>query len=314
MSENPVQYACGQRNSEPGVERIEAADRKDDTDHEIADVVVVAEDRCRACEQQRPGDRPAERLDEQDRCDEHADKQTDGAPVTRHVRVDVFSGVGFAHRTAGNRDGEDDREHDQPGADEDREEPWPNGIHLGESGFECQRVIDEESTDGDEHRTDDVLRLVDGLVGRMLLRLVCRGHTSPSSVRVDETRLSWSERNCSNCAPVVNASVQPFFTSASFHCCVPCSSSSAFTIAFFALSEMPGGARTPRQFAKVRSIPASLRVGALTPSTRLSPDTASTRSWPASIWSINSPGLDVPTVIFLPRSAVSRSPPPSYVT
>ena len=95
----------------------------------------------------------------------------------------------------------------------------PNGIHLREARLEGHRVIDQERADRDEHDADQVLRLVDGLARpSLLLRLFGGGHSSPSSVRVVETRLSWSFRNCSNCAPVTNASVQPFFTSASFHC------------------------------------------------------------------------------------------------
>src|SRR6476659_191875 len=310
MSENPVQNACRQRDSEPGIERVETADRQHDADQKIEDVSLAAENRCGPGEQQGPGDRPAQRHHEHDHGHEQPDEQSNRAPVGRRASVDVLSPFLLAGRAARNRDGQDDRQHDQADADDDREHARAHRIHLRETRLQGQRVVDQECADRDQHRAYQVLRLVYRLLDRTVLSFG-GAHTSPNSVRVDETRLSWSFRNCSNCAPVTNASVQPFFTSASFHCCVACNSSSTFTIACLASSEMPGGARIPRQLAKVRSIPASFRVGASMPSIRSSLDTASTRNWPASIWSMNSPGLDVPTVIFLPSSAVSRSPPPS---
>src|SRR6478672_10465189 len=311
MSENPIQNACGQRDSEPGVERIEAADREHRPDHDVADVVPATQNGGCAREQQCAGDGPSQRLNQQDGSDEHSDEQAYGAPVGRSVGVDILAGVGLADRSARDRDRKDDGQHDKDDSDGQREESRTDRIHLGEAGVEGDRVVDEERSDRDEHRTNDVLRLVNGFGDLVRLRLFGGGHSSPSSVRVDETRLSWSFRNCSNCAPVTNASVQPFFTNASFHCGVPCISSSTLTIACLASSEIPGGASTPRQLANVRSIPDSLSVGASTPSIRSSLDTASTRSCAASIWSMSSPGLDVPTVIFLPSRAVSRSPPPS---
>src|ERR1700710_439473 len=42
ISENPVQNACGQRDSEPGVERVEAAHRQRHPDEDVADVVLTA--------------------------------------------------------------------------------------------------------------------------------------------------------------------------------------------------------------------------------------------------------------------------------
>src|SRR6476620_12113958 len=55
MSENPVQNACGQRDSEPGIERIEAADREHRPDGDVSDVVPAAEDGRRTGEQKCPG-------------------------------------------------------------------------------------------------------------------------------------------------------------------------------------------------------------------------------------------------------------------
>src|SRR6478736_5306243 len=273
MSENSVQNACGQRDSEPGIECIEAADREHRPDGDVSDVVPAAEDRRRTREQKCSGDGPTKRLHQQDGGDEDADQHADGAPVTRHVGVDVLP-----VRTARYRDHQDNGKQDEDDADDDREHLGPNGIHLRETRFEGHRVIDQEGADHHEHDADKVLRLVDGLCNGVFLWLFGGRHSSPSSVSVDETRSSWSFRNCSNSAPVTNASVQPFFTSASFHWSVACKSLSTFTIAFLDSSEIPGGARTPRQLAKVRSIPDSFSVGASMPSTRLSLDTASTRS------------------------------------
>src|SRR5258705_6012447 len=217
MSENSVQNACGQRDPESGVEGVEADQRQHGADGDVADVVPAAQDRCRTGKQQRAGDRPAERLDEQDHRNEQADEHPDRAPVARAVRVDVLARIRLADRSAGDRDRKDDRQPDENDADGQREEPRPDRVHLGETAMEGERVVDQESADRDEHDADEVLRLVDGCRGLVLLRLFGGGHISPNSVSVDETRLSWSFRNCSNCAPVMNASVQPFFTSASFH-------------------------------------------------------------------------------------------------
>ena len=41
--EDPVQYACGQRDSEPGIERVEAADRQHRPDNDIAQVMLAAQ-------------------------------------------------------------------------------------------------------------------------------------------------------------------------------------------------------------------------------------------------------------------------------
>src|SRR5882762_8311094 len=50
MSENSVQNACGQRDSEPRIERVEAAHREHRPDGDVSDVVPAAEDRCRTGE------------------------------------------------------------------------------------------------------------------------------------------------------------------------------------------------------------------------------------------------------------------------
>src|SRR6476659_11118859 len=66
MSENPVQNACGQRDSEPGIERVETADRQHDADQKIENVSLAAENRCGPGEQQSLGDRPTQRHQEHD--------------------------------------------------------------------------------------------------------------------------------------------------------------------------------------------------------------------------------------------------------
>src|SRR6478752_3854472 len=58
ISENPVQDACRQRDPEPGVERIEAAHRQHRADHDVEDVVLAAQYRRGASEQQGARDRP----------------------------------------------------------------------------------------------------------------------------------------------------------------------------------------------------------------------------------------------------------------
>src|SRR5690242_13737504 len=100
MSEDSIQNACGQRDSKPGVERVEAADGEHRTDQDVADVMLATENGRRAAEQQSAGDGPAERLYQQDGGDEDADEQADGAPVGRSVGVDVLARVGLADRSA----------------------------------------------------------------------------------------------------------------------------------------------------------------------------------------------------------------------
>ena len=221
--------------------------------------------------------------------------------------------VGLADRAARDRDGQDDRQHDEHDADGDREELRADRIHLGEAGFERRarrRSGMRRPRPAPRRRGTAPCRPV--LAAVCLLRLVRwwsyqpqfgQGRRDPVVLVLQEllelphrSRTRRSSR--SSPAPPSTAGCRA-------------SPRAPSTIACLASSEMPGGARTPRQLANVRSIPASFSVGASMPSTRSSLDTASTRSWPASIWSMSSPGLDVPTVIFLPSSAVSRSPPPS---
>src|SRR4029450_4052752 len=67
ISEDPVENACGQRDSEPGVERVEAGDGEHRPDDEVANVMAAAEDGRRTGEQQSAGDGPPRGGDEQDR-------------------------------------------------------------------------------------------------------------------------------------------------------------------------------------------------------------------------------------------------------
>src|ERR1700682_3843008 len=70
MSENSVQNACRQRDQ-----------RQHISDDNVADVVPVAQDRCRIGEQQRAGDHSAERVDEHDHRNEQADEDRERPPV-----------------------------------------------------------------------------------------------------------------------------------------------------------------------------------------------------------------------------------------
>ena len=128
------------------------------------------------------------RVDEQDQRDEQRDEHADGAPVSRHVRVDVLTRVGLTDRSTGNGDSEDDRQHDQNHPDDHRKQLRPNGIYLGEGRLERHRVIDQECADENEDDAHQVLRVVDGSGGHVVLWLLCGGHSSPKSVSVDETR------------------------------------------------------------------------------------------------------------------------------
>src|SRR5258707_6486571 len=113
MSENSIQNACGQRDPESGVEGVEADQRQRNANGDVSYVVPVAQNCCRACEQQRGGDHPAERVDKHDHQNKQADEHPDRAPVTGAVRVDVLPRVSLADRSAWDRDREDYREHDE---------------------------------------------------------------------------------------------------------------------------------------------------------------------------------------------------------
>jgi len=121
----------------------------------------------------------------------------------------------------------------------------PTGSTLAKTGIQGERVVGEERTEPRQSTAQTMLlRLVDGFWRPCLsCGSYGGGHTSPNSVRVDETRLSWFLQETVRTAHrVMNASVQPFFTSASFHCCVPCKSLRAtfhHSLARLASSEIP---------------------------------------------------------------------------
>ena len=79
----------------------------------IAEVVPAAEGVGGPEEQDRPGDRPAEPVDEQGVGDERADEQADGAPVAAVAEVDVLAALGLTPPTAEQVDGEQDGHQDQ---------------------------------------------------------------------------------------------------------------------------------------------------------------------------------------------------------
>src|SRR4029079_6379321 len=52
MSENPVQNACGHAESEPGINRVDTANRQHDAENDVENVTLAAENRCGPGEQQ----------------------------------------------------------------------------------------------------------------------------------------------------------------------------------------------------------------------------------------------------------------------
>ena len=77
---------------------------------------------------------------------------------------------------------------------------------------------------------------------------------------------------------------------------------------------MPGGASTPRQFAKTTGTPDSVSVGAAIPAIRSAPDTASSLICPDRICSTYSRTPDAAPSIEPDSKAGSSSPPPSCET
>src|SRR6478735_11189685 len=75
MSENSVQNACGQRYSEPDVERVEAAESEHGPDRDVAHPVPAAQNGCGPGEQDGADDRPAQEVDECDGHHEQPDEQ-----------------------------------------------------------------------------------------------------------------------------------------------------------------------------------------------------------------------------------------------
>ena len=130
--QNPVQDACGQRDSEPGVERVEAADRQHRADQRCCarSVCCPAPWRSRRRTARSAIAQPSGTTSTISATN-NADQQADGAPVAGHVGIDVLAGIGLALGSARDRDRQHDRHHQQADADDDRKEPGPNGIHLG---------------------------------------------------------------------------------------------------------------------------------------------------------------------------------------
>src|SRR6476620_11004881 len=85
MSENPVQNACGQRDSEPRIKRVETADRQHDADQKIENVSLAAENRCGPGEQQGSGDRPTQRYHQHDHRHEQPDEHSHSGPGSRRA-------------------------------------------------------------------------------------------------------------------------------------------------------------------------------------------------------------------------------------
>ena len=179
-----------------------------------------------------------------------ADQQADGAPVARHVRGRRPPPRRPRHRSARDRDRQDDRQHEQDDADDDREELRPNGIHLGEAA----RRASPRRRSG-TRRPPRARRRRGTAPCRPLLadrRLACGSSVvviaAPARSASTRPGCPGPSGTVRTRAPVTNASVQPFFTSASFHCCVPCSSSSTFTIACLGIV---GNARRRKDSAPV---------------------------------------------------------------
>src|SRR6476659_8477948 len=285
MSEHPFQHTGGERDAEPHVEAVEGGQRQGQRDRRVADQVPAAERPRGAPEQQGAGDHPAEQVDEQDVGQEGADEREHDPPLGRGGEVDVLTLLGLAVAAPQHVDGQGGRAHEQqPGhPDHPEQEGDPQ---LGAAGQPAPSTL---GTDGGGHG----------------------GQASPSSPRVSATRLSCSLMKAPNSSPVANASAQLLTFSASFHSWVSCIFWKASISRCRCASEMPGGATTPRQLVKTRSMPASWSVGASMPSMRWSPLVASTRMSPLAIWSLNSPAPEVAKSTLSPSNAGSRSPPPS---
>jgi trimethylamine:corrinoid methyltransferase-like protein len=118
-----------------------------------------------------------------------------------------------------------------------------------------------------------------------------------------------------NSSPVWKASVQPISSSVVCHASVSCNSVTRFTRASASASEMPPGARTPRQFVYSTSYPSSTMVGASGSSAAGSAlDTASARRSPESTYCENSPTPEIPAEALFPSRRETASPPPAFGT
>ena len=168
----------------------------------------------------------------------------------------VLPRVGLTLRSAWDRHGKDGRDHQRPIRS-------PSETALAQRD-PPSRILRAGSARRRRERADERRARHTPGTGpcrpTRFLRLLDRSVTAAQFSQRRRDALVLPLKNCSNGAPVMNASVQPFFTSASFHASVACSSSSVLTSAWGTRRDSRRG-RTPRQLVKVRSMPASFSVG-----------------------------------------------------
>ena len=299
--------------AEADVEAVEGGQgQRDGDDHQVADEVPAAQGPRRS--RRRAGCRRSPSRAGRSSSDVgHEGARPAGRPcATRSGRSRSTSSPSSASpcRRAGRRPPADGADQQQA-ADEERHGARADGVGLGVRRVEAQRVDEHDHPDRGRAGARSPARRGRGLTGSPSSRSRERRRScQPQLGQRVATRLSCSSRKVAKSSPVR--------TRRSSRCprapaSTPRSRASPRGRRSGGLVGVadPGGRTRPRQLVKTRSMPDSFRVGASTLSRRSSPLVASTRIWPLSIWSRNSPAPEVAKSILSPSRAGSRSPPPS---
>ena len=117
----PFRMPTGRLMPRPRANRYQEPTDRTTAMNDVTDVVPAAEREGRPPEEDRAGEGPAERLDEQRVRDERGREHADGAPVGAAAELDVLAALGLATAAAAHVDGEEDADDDQQAADDDRD-------------------------------------------------------------------------------------------------------------------------------------------------------------------------------------------------
>ena len=209
----PFRMPTGRLDAEAEDEQVPGAERQDERDHGVADVVPAAEREGRAPEQDRAGDRPAERLDEQGVGDEGRREQADGAPVAAARLRSTSSPPSGSPRPPRNTS------RARKTATTTSRLPTTIGTAAGPTGPRDDPALGQEQRCDDDEEAEAPRNRATPYSERPCSRVPPWGgrtHARPSSLSTPATRSLSSVRKLLNSSPVTKASVQPWSSRAFF--------------------------------------------------------------------------------------------------
>ena len=190
---------------------------------------------------------------------------SDRGPVGGVAQVDVLAALGLGHVAAQGGDHQQDAEQHGDGADDVGEEPRTD--RVAEADAQRRGVSEGVGADDDQQRGEAEL-------GEITVGCLCGDPGVAGGGGVGDVLTAgpaprgWWRRarpapggTSSNSSPVLNSSIQPLSSRACCHSGVSCISSSIAISSSRRSSLMPGGAKTPRQLVKTRSMPDSVEGG-----------------------------------------------------